>query len=96
MTIFLPKINKVFLRPILQFNWTVGLFWTTFLLKSILSTSQKRCHQAKSLKGDHGEKRKMVVKIEFIHLPHCKIVSFKKILNNSAIMGRVFLSVENF
>ena len=35
---FLPKINTVFLGPILQ-NLK-GRFWTTFFLKSILSTQQ--------------------------------------------------------
>ena len=43
---FLPKINKVFLRPILQ-NLKGRSVLDNFFLKMILSTSQIRCHQAK-------------------------------------------------
>ena len=44
---FLPKINKVFLRPILQ-NLKGRSVLDNFFLKMILSTSRIRCHQAKN------------------------------------------------
>ena len=47
---FLPKINGVFLSPILQ-NLKERSVFDNFFLKIILlnlSTSQKRCHKAKS------------------------------------------------
>ena len=57
---------------------------TSFFLKIILSTSRKKCNQAKSFIisfQEVGQKRRMVIKIEFTpfsHSPDCKIVSFKK------------------
>ena len=44
---FLPKINKVFLRPILQ-NLKGRSVLDKFFLKMILLTSRIRCHKAKN------------------------------------------------
>ena len=43
----------------------------------ILSTSRKRCQQAKSFQ-EVGQKRKMLIKINPSLSPECKIVPFKK------------------
>ena len=46
----------------------------------ILSASRKRCHQAKRSRSfqEVGQKRKMVLKIEFTCFPVCKMFPFKK------------------
>ena len=44
---FLPKINKTFQSPFYKI-WREGPFWKSLFLKMILSTSRKRCSQAKS------------------------------------------------
>ena len=54
----------------------------------IILTWRKRCHQAKSAIFNFqevGQRRKMVIKIEFTPLsqsPDCKMVSFERVLKN--------------
>ena len=83
---FLPKINKVFLSPILQ-NLKGRSFLDKFFLKMILSTSRKGCHYAKSSsssgswsKTQNGGQNRIYPSLT---LQTAKFVPLKSVLKNS-------------
>ena len=87
---FLPKINNVFLSPILR-NLKGMSILDIFFLKIILSSSRKRCHQAKILSFQEiCQKRKMVIQIEFTHSQTANIFPFKRVFKKllAGIVGR--------
>ena len=75
----LPKINKVFLGPILQ-NLKGRSVLDKFFLKMVLLTTEKDATKQKVLSFQKvNQKRKIVIKIEFTpHSPDRKIFPFKK------------------
>ena len=71
-TICLPKINKVFLSPILQNLNGIVRFGQFLFGNYFLGRAEKDAIKEKVLSfKDDGQKRKMVVKIEFTSLPDC-------------------------
>ena len=81
---FLPKINKVFISPILQHLKRRSVLDKLFL-KMIVSTGRKRCRQAKSSifsgsrsKTQNGYQNR-IYPSRTLQSPDCKIFPFKKV-----------------
>ena len=96
-TILLPKINKVFWAQFYKI-WREGPFWTHFF-EMILSTSRKRCRQAKSsifsgrwLKTQNGDQNRIYPS----HFQTAKLFHFKRVLKNVRLEFSFFSKYISF